>query len=170
MSLSMYDASVPVFIHGLTNLSTILDKAKAHAEAKKIDPDALLGMRLFPDMFPLSRQIQIAADLAKGPAARLAEVERPVYEDTEKTFDELQARIAKTIAFLKTLKPEQINGSEDREVSVTLRGNDVKFRGQPYLLYFALPNFYFHLTTTYALLRHGGVEIGKMDYVGPLQN
>ncbi len=170
MSISKYEASVPVFIHGLANLAAILGKAKDHVDAKKIEPEALLGLRLFPDMFPLTRQVQVAADLAKGPAARLANIERPVYEDTEKSFEQLHTRIEKTIAFLKTLKPEQIDGSEDREIKLTIRGNDVAFRGKPYLLYFALPNFYFHITTTYALLRHAGVELGKMDYVGPLHH
>lgn len=170
MTLSMYQASVPVFIHTLTNLSTLLHKAAAHAEAKKIDPAVLLSARLYPDMYPLVRQVQIAADLAKGPAARLAELDRPVYEDTEQTFDELQARIAKTIAFLQVITPAQIDGSEEKTITLSMRGQDVSFRGQPYLLYFVLPNFYFHITTAYAILRHCGVDIGKMDFIGPLQN
>jgi hypothetical protein len=168
MTLSMYQASVPVFVRALDNLSAILHKAAAHAEARKIDPSVLVNARLFPDMLPLSRQIQIASDNSKGPAARLANVERPVYEDNETTFDDLQARIAKTIAFLKSLKPEQIDGSEDRTVVVKLRDNEVSFKGQPYLLGFAQPNFYFHVTMAYAILRHCGVEIGKTDFIGAM--
>jgi len=170
MTLSMYQASVPVFIHALTNLSTILHKAAAHAEAKKIDPSALLAARLYPDMHPLVRQVQTATDLAKNSSARLAEADRPAHEDTEQTFDELQARIAKTITFLQTLTPAQIDGSEEKTITMTIRGHDLSFRGQQYLLYFAQPNFYFHVTTAYAILRHSGVEIGKMDFIGPLQN
>jgi len=121
-------------------------------------------------MHPLLRQVQTATDLAKNSSARLAEADRPVHEDTEQTFDELQARIAKTITFLQTLTPAQIDGSEEKTISMTIRGHDVSFRGQPYLLYFAQPNFYFHVTTAYAILRHSGVEIGKLDFIGPLQN
>ncbi len=169
MSISIFDASIPVFVHGLKNLSNVLRKGAAHAEAKKVDPAVYLGMRLSPDMFPLLKQVQIACDLAKGPAARLAGVERPTFEDVEVSFEDLQARIDKTVAFLQSITPEQLEGSESREIHITLRGQDVAFRGQPYLLSFALPNFYFHLTTSYALLRHAGVELGKADYVGPLQ-
>jgi hypothetical protein len=169
MTISMFDASIPVFVHGLNNLAGVLRKGAAHALAKKVDPAVYLGMRLAPDMFPLLKQVQIACDLAKGPAARLAGVERPTHEDVEHSFEDLIARIDKTIAFLQSITPEQLEGAEERSVSLTLRGNDVSFRGQPYLLYFALPNFYFHLTTSYALLRHAGVELGKADYVGPLQ-
>lgn len=166
MTLSMYQASVPVFIRGLTNLATILQKAAAHAQTKKIDPAALVNARLYPDMFPLPRQVQIATDHARGAAARLAGMERPSYPDTETTFEQLQARIARTIAYLETFKAAQIDGSEDRAITVPNRGNDVPFKGQPYLLGFALPNFYFHTVTAYAILRHAGVEIGKVDYIG----
>jgi hypothetical protein len=166
MMLSMYQASVPVFIRGLTNLATILQKAAAHALTKKIDPAALVNARLYPDMFPLPRQVQIATDHARGAAARLAGMERPSYPDTETTFEQLQARIARTIAYLETFKAAQIDGSEDRAITVPIRGNDVPFKGQPYLLGFALPNFYFHTVTAYAILRHAGVEIGKADYIG----
>ena len=166
MTLSMYQASVPVFIRGLTNLATILQKAAAHAQTKKIDPAVLVNARLYPDMFPLPRQVQIATDHARGAAARLAGMERPSYPDTETTFEQLQARIARTIAYLETFKAAQIDGSEDRAITVPIRGNDVPFNGQPYLLGFALPNFYFHTVTAYAILRHAGVEIGKADYIG----
>jgi hypothetical protein len=166
MSLSMYQASVPVFLRMLTNLQAILDKAAKHAEAKKIDPSVFVNARLAPDMFALARQVQVATDSAKGCAARLAGVEVPSYADTEASFPELQARIAKTLDFLKSLKPQQIDGSEERTVTLKLRGKDVSFKGQPYLLNFAMPNFYFHVTTAYDILRHNGVEVGKMDYLG----
>lgn len=168
MTLSMYQASVPVFIRGLTNLAAILQKAAAHAQAKEIDPAVLVNARLYPDMFPLPRQVQIATDHARGATARLAGMERPSCPDTETTLEELQARIANTIAYLETFKPAQIDGSEDRTITVPIRGNDVQFSGQPYLLGFALPNFYFHTVTAYAILRHAGVEIGKADYIGSL--
>ena len=168
MSLSMYQASTPVFIRGLENLSAILDKAAAYAEARKIDPAILINARLAPDMFPLSRQVQIATDGAKGCAARLAGIEVPSYEDNEATFPELQARIKKTIAFLKIVSAAKIDGSEERKISLKLRGKDVSFLGQPYLLKFVLPNFFFHITTAYDILRHNGLEIGKPDYIGSL--
>lgn len=168
MSLSMYEASVPVFSRGLTQLAHILHKAAAHAQAKKIDPAVLVSARLFPDMFPLPRQVQIATDHARGACARLAGQERPAYPDTETTFDELQARIAKTLGYLESFKPAQIDGSEDRVVTVSIRGKDTQFKGQPYLLGFAMPNFYFHVATVYAILRQSGVEIGKDDFMGPL--
>ncbi|MGR8998200.1 MAG: DUF1993 domain-containing protein [Gammaproteobacteria bacterium] len=166
MSMSMYQASIPVFIHMLGNLSKILDKAAAYAEEKKIDPVILINARLAPDMYALSRQIQIATDMAKGCAARLAGIEIPSYADNESTFPELQARIAKTVAFLQSVSAEQINGSEERTVSLKLHGKEIGFLGQPYLLHYVLPNFYFHITTAYAILRHNGLEIGKMDFVG----
>jgi hypothetical protein len=166
MSLTMYQASIPVFIHMLGNLSKILDKAAAHAEAKKIDPAIFINARLAPDMYPLNRQIQIATDMAKGCAARLAGIEVPSYADNESTFPELQARIAKTVAFLQSVSAEQINGSEERTVTLKMHGKEIGFLGQPYLLHYVLPNFYFHITTTYAILRHNGLEIGKMDFVG----
>lgn len=166
MKISMYQASVPVYIRMLTNLAAVLEKGAAHAEAKKIDPSVLIGSRLYPDMFPLSRQVQVATDNAKGPAARLAGVDVPKYEDNEKTFPELRGRIEKTIEFLRTLKPEQIDGAEERTITLQVRGNTLTFNGLPYLLNFAMPNFYFHVTTAYDILRHNGVELGKQDYLG----
>ncbi|MCC7048168.1 MAG: DUF1993 family protein [Alphaproteobacteria bacterium] len=166
MSLSMYQASVPVFLRMLGNLLAILDKAAKHADAKKIDPSVFVTARLAPDMFALARQVQIATDAAKGCAARLAGVEVPSYADTEASIPELQARIAKTIDFIKSIKPAQIDGSEDRTVTLKMRGKDVSFKGQPYMLNVAMPNFYFHVTTTYDILRHNGVEIGKTDFLG----
>ena len=148
-------------------MSDILDKADAHAEAKKIEPSALLQARLFPDMFTMRRQVLIACDFAKGASARLAGVDVPKYEDSEQSFDELKARIAKTLAFIGTLTPAQINGGEERDIT-TQTGPETKHsKGQPYLLHYALPNFYFHVTTAYAILRHCGVELSKHDYVGP---
>lgn len=166
MSLSMYQASIPVFIKGLNNIAAILHKAAAYAESKKIDPAVLLNSRLAPDMFPLTRQIQIATDSVKGCAARLAGIEVPSYQDTESTLDELQARISKTIDFLETVTAAQIDGSEQKAVTLKLRGKDVNFTGQDYLLSFVLPNFYFHCTTTYNILRHNGLDIGKTDFLG----
>ncbi len=166
MSLTMYQASIPVFVRMLGNLSAILEKAAAHAEAKKIDPAVFINARLAPDMYPLSRQVQIATDMAKGCAARLSGIEIPSYPDTESTFPELQARIAKTVAFLQSVSAEQINGSEDRTVILKLHGHEISFLGQPYLLNYVLPNVYFHITTAYAILRHNGLEIGKRDYIG----
>ncbi len=168
MSLSMYQASVPVFVRQLENLSSILKKAEAHAVAKKIEPEVFITARLAPDMFALARQVQIVTDGVKGGAARLAGVEVPSYPDTEKTFPELQARIEKTISFLKGFKPAQIDGSEDRTITLKVGGNEMNFKGQPYLLNFVLPNLGFHTTTTYAILRHNGVEIGKKEYLGAL--
>ena len=166
MSLTMYQASIPTFIRMLGNLSSILNKAVDQIEAKKIDPSVFINSRLAPDMYPLSRQIQITTDMAKGCAARLAGIEVPSYEDNETTFAELQSRIAKTIAFLQSINAGQIDGSEERQVTLKLRSNEISFLGQPYLLNFVLPNFYFHITTAYAILRHNGIDIGKMDYVG----
>ena len=166
MSNAIYDNSIPVFAKMLGNLSVLLDKAAKHCEAKKIDPNALLGARLFPDMFPLTRQVQIAADQAKGGAARLAGLEVPKYEDTEKTFDDLKARIAKTIAFVNGIKPEQLANSETRDIVMPVGPQTVTFKGGWYLRHFVLPNLYFHVTTAYDLLRHNGVELGKRDFIG----
>ena len=166
MNISMYQASAPRFVNTLKNLSSILDKAQAHTDAKKIDPRVLTAARLFPDMFAMSRQVQSACDTAKGAVARLAGVGVPAHEDTEQTFEELKARIAKTIAFINTIKPAQVDGSEDREVVLKFRSGEVKFKGMQYLLGQALPNFYFHVTTAYNILRHNGVEVGKKDYIG----
>ena len=166
MSLSMYQASVPAFLRMLANLQALLDKASAHAAARKIEPAVLLNTRLYPDMFPLVRQIQLSADFAKGAGARLAGVEVPKYPDSESSFEELKARIVKTIDFLRSLKPAQIDGSEGRVITLQIGGESRTFKGQAYLIDFALPNFYFHVTTAYAILRHCGVEIGKRDYLG----
>jgi hypothetical protein len=166
MNISMYQASAPRFVNSLKNLSVILDKAQAHADAKKIDPTVLTSDRLYPDMFTLARQVQVACDTAKGAVARLAGIDIPKHEDTEQTFADLKARIAKTIEFIGTVKPAQIDGAEDKEIVLKLRGGEVKFRGMQYLLGFAHPNFYFHVTTAYNILRHNGVEIGKPDYIG----
>lgn len=166
MTLSMYQASLPVMIRMLGNLKTILEKGSAYAESRKIDGTVLSDSRLFPDMLPLTRQIYIATDTAKGCAARLAGVEPPKYEDVERTLPELIARVDKTIAYLKTFKPEQIDGSEGRAVTLQMRTGPLHFEGQSYLLNFVLPNFFFHVTTAYNLLRHNGVEIGKQDFLG----
>ena len=163
----MYAASVPVFKQMLNSLTGILAKAEAHVTARKIDPDALLQARLFPDMFALVRQVQIAADFAKGVAARLADVDVPSYEDTEQNFADLQARIAKTIAFIDTLTPLQIDGSETREIILRPgTPKEQKLAGQTYLLHYGVPQFFFHVTSAYAILRHNGVEIGKRDFMG----
>ena len=166
MTLSMYQASIPAFQQILTALSGVLDKAEANATAKKIDPAVLLGTRLIPDMFPLSRQVHIACDFAKGTAARLAGVDNPNFADSEKTIPELKERIAKTLSFLGTLTPAQIDGSEGRDISLKVGPQDMHFKGQAYLVNFALPNFYFHTTMAYAILRASGVDLGKMDYMG----
>ena len=166
MTISMYQASVPRLVNALNNLSNILDKAQAHADAKKIDPAVLTQFRLFPDMLNFARQIQIASDTAKGVVARLAGVESPVYEDNEQSFAELKARIAKTVAYIQSFKPEQIDGTEDKDI-VTKRGDkETHYKGMQFLLGHAIPNIYFHTTTAYNILRHNGVEIGKRDYLG----
>ncbi|MEZ5511029.1 MAG: DUF1993 domain-containing protein [Gammaproteobacteria bacterium] len=166
MNISMYNASVPQFIRMLTNLKNILEKAASFAEQKRVDTKVLASYRLAPDMLPLSAQVQIACDTAKGCGARLASVEMPRHEDNEKTIAELVTRVESTIAFLKTLTPEQIDGSEDKHVVLKFPNSSFEFKGLNYLLGFAQPNFYFHCTTAYAILRHCGVEIGKMDYLG----
>ena len=166
MTISMYQASVPVFVRMLKNLDAILDKGKAHAEARKIAANVLPASRLIADMFPLSRQVQIACDHAKGAVARLAGVDIPKHEDNEQTFEELQARIAKTVAFVETFTAAQIDGSEERDIVYpTSSRGDLKFKGADYLLGFALPNFYFHVVTAYDILRANGVEIGKRDFL-----
>ncbi|MGH8707002.1 MAG: DUF1993 domain-containing protein [Burkholderiales bacterium] len=166
MTISMYQASAPRFANILGNLAAILDKAQAHCEAKRIDPLALTAFRLYPDMLPFTRQITIACDTAKGAVARLAGVEIPKHEDTETTLAELKARIAKTVDFIGTIKPAQIDGSEDKTIVLKLGGREQTFKGLQYLLGFAQPNFYFHVTAAYAILRHNGVELGKRDYIG----
>jgi len=166
MKISMYQASVPTFIRMLNNLAAVLEKAAAHAEAKKIDPAVLVNSRLYPDMLPLVQQVQIASDGAKGGAARLAGLEPPKFEDNEKTFPELIARVQKTVSYLNTLKPEQIDGSEEKTITLAMRTRTLTFQGMPYLLNYVLPNFYFHVTTAYGILRHCGVELGKRDFLG----
>ena len=166
MTISMYQASVPRIINMLGNLSRIIEKAQAHADAKKIDPAAIIDFRLYPDMFSLCRQVQIATDTAKSVVARLAGADIPAYEDNERSFDDLKARIAKTIAFVETFTPAQIDGTEDKDI-VTKRGDkETHYKGMQFLLNHAMPNVYFHVTTAYNILRHNGVEIGKRDYIG----
>jgi hypothetical protein len=168
MPLSMYQASVPAALQMLASLSAILDKAAAYAAARKIEPSVLLNARLYPDMFPLVRQVQLTADHAKGMAARLAGVEVPKFADTETSFDELKARLAKTADFVKSVKPAQIDGSENREITIPIPSAPITFKGQSYLVNFALPNLFFHATAAYAILRHCGVEVGKRDFIGSL--
>jgi len=166
MTISMYQLSVPRFVSTLTNLSNILDKAQAHVDARKLDPAALTTYRLFPDMLPLSKQVQIACDTAKGAVARLAGVEIPVHEDNEKTLAELQARIAKTLAFIQSVTAQQIEGSEDKDIVIKRGDKETHYKGLQFLLGHAIPNIYFHVTTAYNILRHNGIEIGKRDYLG----
>jgi len=166
MSISMYQASVPRFVNILGNLSNILDKAQAHVDAKKLDTATLTTYRLFPDMLPMTKQVQIACDAAKGVVARLAGVDIPAYEDNEVTLAELKARIAKTIAFIQTISPEQIDGTEDKEIVIKRGDKETHYKGMQFLLGHAMPNFYFHVATTYNILRHNGIEIGKRDYLG----
>jgi hypothetical protein len=168
MSLSMYQASVSVFVAMLNNLTAILDKAEAFAKERKIEEGVLLDWRLAPDMFPFTRQVQIAADFAKGTAARLAGAEVPSYADDEASFAELRQRIAKTVSFVQSFKPADIDGSENRDITLKAGGQELHFKGQPYLLHFALPNFYFHATTAYDLLRACGLGIGKQDFIGSI--
>ncbi len=166
MNISMYQASVPRFVAVLGNLANILDKAQAHVEAKKIDPAVLPSFRLFPDMLPLKSQVQIACDTAKGLVARLAGIEIPVFEDTETTLPELKARVLRTIEFIASVTPAQIDGTEEKEI-ITRRGEkETRYTGIRFLLGHAIPNVYFHVTTAYNILRHNGVEIGKRDYLG----
>ncbi|QLE45519.1 DUF1993 domain-containing protein (plasmid) [Nostoc sp. C052] len=166
MTISMYQALIPVSIRALNNLINILEKGAAYAETKKIDPNVLINSRLSPDMFPLSKQVQIASDTVNRGAARLAGIEPPKFEDNETTFGQLIDRIKKTISHLNTFKPEQIDGSEEREITLQMRDNTLSFQGMPFLLYFVLPNLYFHVTTAYDILRHCGVELGKGDFLG----
>jgi len=168
MTISMYKASVPVFVKGLTNLKAILEKAAAHAQAKKIDDTVFASARLFPDMLPLTGQIQITTDFARGTTARLAGTEMPKWEDNEKTLAELIARVERTLEYVKPFTAAQLDGTEGKEITRPIRGQPKTFTGLNYLLQFALPNFYFHSTTAYAILRHNGVEIGKPDFLGSL--
>jgi len=162
----MYQASTPIFVRQLNALAAILKIAAAFAQARKIDPSVLLNARLAPDQFPLVRQVQIATDGAKGGIARLAGLDVPAYPDDETTFEELEARIAKTVAFIQSVPPDQVDGSEERAIQIVLRSGELNFTGQAFLLHFVMPNFFFHVTTAYAILRHNGVEIGKRDYLG----
>jgi hypothetical protein len=166
MQISTYEALIPVATRMLNNLSNILDKGAAFAEAKKVEQTVLTGARLAPDMFSLSRQVQIACDMVKGGAARLGGVEIPKHEDTETTFADLKARIAKVQKFIGSVPAANFAGSEDREITLNMRTGDMKFNGLDYLRHFVMPNFYFHATMTYAILRHNGVELGKMDFIG----
>ncbi|HSC05354.1 MAG TPA: DUF1993 domain-containing protein [Steroidobacteraceae bacterium] len=167
MAISMHDLSVKPFSRWLTNLSVFIDKAAAHAEAKKFDGKVLVEARLAPDMLPFASQVRIACDFAKGCCARLAGVEPPKHEDNETTLEELKGRIAKCLDFVRSVKPEQLAASEDRDITHALRTFTLNMKGLPYLTTFALPNFYFHVTTAYDILRHNGVELGKRDFMGP---
>ncbi len=169
MTISVYDISIPALSRGLTNLSAILDKAAAHAAARKYDSGTLAHLRLFPDMHPLTRQVQIACDTAKGAAGRLAGIEIPKHEDNETTLDELKQRISKTANFLKTVSPDQVNGAETRSIEIKFPTGAWKFTALAYITDFVLPNFYFHESMVYALLRKSGVEIGKTDFLGAIQ-
>ena len=164
----MFDTSVPVFIHYLKSLSAILRKAEDYCAAKKIDPAVMLSQRLYPHMFPLTRQVQIATDMAKGCVSRLAGVEIPVYEDKEATFGELIARVEKCIAYLESFSPGQVDGTEDKTIVLKRPTGDVSYPGLQYLLEYVTPNVYFHCAAAYSILRHCGVNIGKKDFIGPL--
>ena len=168
MPFSLSAASLPVFEIGLNALSGVLDKTAAYAAAKKIDPSVLLNYRLAPDMFALVRQVQVACDQAKNGAARLAGVEPPKFEDNETTIEQLKERLAKTVAFLKTLDPKAMDASAEREITFPLGSSKGQMKGDDYLNHFVLPNFYFHLTAAYAIVRHCGVEIGKRDFLGAI--
>ncbi len=166
MTLSMYQASVPVFVRALTNLAHVLKKGEAHAAAKGVTDEVLLQTRLIPDMLPLVRQVQIAADMATRGAARLAGVEPQAFEDNETTLAQVQARIERALAYVQTFTPAQIDGSEARAIVLKMRTGELNFDGQSYLLQFVLPNLFFHCTTTYAILREAGAELGKSDFIG----
>lgn len=166
MNMSMYEALVPSAIRALRNLTHVLEKIAAHAAERSIDQSVFLNSRLYPDMLPLTAQIQIATDMVKGGAARLAGQEPPRYEDNETSFEELIARIGKTVAYLESFAPAQINGSEERDIVLKMRRGDLHFKGIEYLRSFVLPNLYFHATTAYAIGRHNGVALGKMDFLG----
>lgn len=167
MTISMYEASVPQLIRAIRNLAAILGKGAAHAEANSIDPTVLINSRLYPDMFPLGKQVQIVSDVSRRGVARLAGVEAPAMEDSETTFAELIDRLEKSIAYLETFSAEQIDGTEEKEITIPVgKGETMTFKGWPYLSFFMLPNAYFHVTTAYDILRHNGVEVGKRDYLG----
>lgn len=166
MALGMYQASIPAFVKMLNVLTAILDKAEAYAAERKIAPEVLLNWRIAPDMYPLTRQIQLTSDFAKGAAARLAGKEVPKYADEESAFAELKARIAKTLAFVQGFGPNDIDGSETRDVTLTVGGQEIRFKGEAYLVHFVLPNFYFHAATAYDIVRSFGVPVGKRDFLG----
>lgn len=166
MALSMYDGSVPQFKKMLNNLALILKKGEEHATQKNITPDILVNARLFPDMFSLVKQVQIATDQVKNGLARLAGIEIPKFEDNEITFSDLYVRVEKTIQFLDQIKPEQVNSSDQKEIKFSIKEWNFEFVGNQYLFAWIIPNFYFHITTAYNILRHNGVEIGKADYLG----
>lgn len=166
--LSMYDATIPPLKRALENLAAILEKGEHYANAKKVEHEVLLNARLFVDMYPLTRQIQIATDMSKGAGARLAGLEVPQYDDNETSFAELQARIAKTLAFLGSIQPTQLNDAEDRAITLTVRNKALHFNGKDYLLKWVFPNVYFHITTAYNILRHHGVELAKPDFLGAI--
>jgi uncharacterized protein len=166
MTISMSSASVPIFLRMFENLGQWLDKAEAHASAKKFDPSVYLAARLAPDMLPFTKQVQIACDTAKFAVARLANVESPKFDDTETSLADLRERVRATAAFVKSVAAAQIDGSEDRDVTIPRRDGSTVMKGEAYLKHFVLPNFFFHMTTAYALLRHYGVDLGKMDFLG----
>ena len=165
MAVSMYTASAPIFVQYMTGLSAVLDKAKAHCEAKKLDESYFMNMRFYPDMFPFVRQVRQVAEHAISACGRVAGVELPKFDNNEASFDDLKARLAKAIEFVKSIRPEQMNGKEDAEIKITFPSGERVFTGQTLLLNFSLPNFYFHATTAYDLLRHNGIEIGKRDFM-----
>lgn len=170
MSLSIYDVTIPTFVRALGALAGVLEKGRSHADSEKIDPAVLLAMRLYPDMAPLVKQVQIATDNAKGAAARLAQVEPPKYEDNETSFAQLHQRLEKTIGYLREFQPRQLEGAAERPVVLKFPQATLEFKsGLDYVLTFALPNVYFHCTTAYAILRHAGVKIGKADFIGALK-
>lgn len=170
MSVSMYTVSAPIFIQFLTGLSGVLDKAQAHIDAKKLDESFFMGMRLYPDMHNFTRQVRASCDHAVNACARIAGVELPTFENNETTIAQLKARIDKAIAFVRTMKPAQLDGMEDKEIVVKFASGERRFTGQTMLINFSLPNFYFHTTTAYDILRHCGVDVGKRDFMGtPVQ-
>ncbi len=169
MTTSIYSISIPILTLGLTNLSAILDKALAQTTAKSVDSKTLAGTRLIVDMLPLSKQVQIACDSAKGAAARLAGIDNPAHEDNEETIEQLKTRISKTLTFINQVTASQLVGSESREIVIAYPNATLKFNGLDFLTKFALPNFYFHTTMAYAILRANGVEVGKMDFLGKIQ-
>jgi hypothetical protein len=168
MSLSMHQCSIPVFIHSLNNLTALLKKGETHFAKEGLDASELINARLHPDMHPLSRQVQIACDVAKGAGARISGIEAPKYDDTESTFTELYTRIDNTLHFLSALSAEAINGTEDKDITMQAGPYELEFTGSSYLIKWALPNLYFHISTAYNILRHNGVDIGKIDFLGPI--